>query len=73
MQRKYYIILEKFWLVMTFLVAAFCIYEFIVDPPYVAKWYLIALLIPLAMYLFRRFMRIRLEKHLEEAENQKKQ
>lgn len=68
---KYYIILEKFWLVMSVLVAGFCVYEFVVDPPHVAKWYLIALLIPMAMYLFRRFLRLRFEKQLDQAKNKK--
>lgn len=56
---------------MSVLVAGFCVYEFVVDPPHVAKWYLIALLIPIAMYLFRRFLRLRFEKQLDQAKNKK--
>lgn len=64
--------LEKFWLIVTFLVVGFCIYEFIIDDVNEAKWYLLFLIVPIAMYVFRRYMRIRYEKMAKEASKQKK-
>ncbi len=55
--------LEKFWLYFTFVVLAFCIYEFIVDDVKTASYYLIFLIFPIMMYLVRRFIRKRMEKH----------
>lgn len=63
--------LERFWLVVTILVFFFCIYEFIVDGSQIGKWYLVALIIPILMYLFRRFLRKRQDK-MEQPPEQKK-
>ncbi|MEN8927678.1 MAG: hypothetical protein ABF258_08910 [Flavobacteriales bacterium] len=53
--------LELFWLFFTILVAIFCIYSFATDGVASGKYYLIFLILPLAMYLFRRYIRIRME------------
>ena len=62
--------LEKFWLYFTFVVAAFCVYEFIVDDVKTASYYLIFLVFPILMYLVRRYIRKRMEK--TEIESQQK-
>jgi len=54
--------LELFWLFFTIAVAVFCIYAFVSDGVTSGKYYLIFLILPFAMYLFRRFIRIRMEK-----------
>ena len=54
--------LERFWLLFSIAVAIFCIYEFAIDEVATAKYYLIFLILPLIMYLFRRLIRIRMEK-----------
>lgn len=63
--------LEKFWLYFSLLVAVFCVYEFIVDDVETAKFYLLFLLIPIVMYLLRRFIRIRMEKTNQESKQKK--
>lgn len=54
--------LELFWLFFTIAVAIFCVYAFATDGAKSGKFYLLFLVLPLAMYLFRRFIRIRMEK-----------
>jgi len=54
--------LEKFWLYFTIVVAAFCVYEFVVDDVKTASYYLVFLIFPIIMYLVRRFIRKRMEK-----------
>lgn len=55
--------LERFWLLISFLVFCFCIFEYFADGIEVAKFYLLATVLPLAMWVFRRFMRKKLEKN----------
>lgn len=59
--------LELFWLFFTIVVAIYCIYAFAMDGVTSGKYYLVFLILPFAMYLFRRFIRIRMEKN--EAKN----
>ena len=54
--------LELFWLFFTIIVAIFCVYAFVTDGVTSGKYYLIFLILPLLMYLFRKFIRIRMEK-----------
>ncbi len=54
--------LELFWLFFTIAVAIFCVYAFATDGANSGKYYLIFLILPLMMYLFRRYIRIRMEK-----------
>lgn len=54
--------LELFWLFFTIIVAIFCIYAFATDGVTSGKYYLLFLILPLMMYLFRRFVRKRMEK-----------
>jgi hypothetical protein len=54
--------LELFWLFFTISVALFCVYAFATDGVTSGKYYLIFLILPLIMYLFRRFIRIKMEK-----------
>jgi len=63
--------LEKFWLYFSILVALFCVYEFIVDDIQTAKFYLLFLIIPIVMYLLRRYIRIRMEKTNQESKQNK--
>ncbi|MGB1039331.1 MAG: hypothetical protein ACPGVD_00495 [Flavobacteriales bacterium] len=63
--------LEKFWLYFTFVVAAFCIYEFIVDDVKTASYYLVFLAFPIVMYLVRRGIRMRMEKTDNESKQKK--
>lgn len=60
--------LERFWLLFSIAVAIFCIYEFAIDEVVTAKYYLIFLVLPILMYLFRRFIRIKMEKSSKERE-----
>lgn len=69
---KFNLYLERFWFIIIFVVAAFCIYEFIVDGVQIGKWYLLALLVPIAMWLVRRGVRIRMEKFEQEKQTQTK-
>lgn len=73
--QKVNLYIERFWLIIIVLVAVFCVYEFIVDGPQVAKWYLLFLILPIFMWLFRRTLRIRMDKHIakqKELNNKKK-
>ena len=63
--------LELFWLFFTIAVAIFCIYAFAKDGVTSGKYYLVFLVLPLAMYLFRRFIRIRMEKTEENKSSNK--
>lgn len=54
--------LELFWLFFSIAVAIFCIYSFATGGTKSGKYYLIFLILPIAMYLFRRFVRIKMEK-----------
>jgi hypothetical protein len=54
--------LELFWLFFTIVVAIICVYSFAKDGVTSGKYYLIFLILPLVMYLFRRLIRIRMEK-----------
>jgi hypothetical protein len=55
--------LELFWLFFTIAVAIFCVYAFATDGATSGRYYLIFLILPLVMYLFRRFIRIKMEKN----------
>ena len=63
--------LEKFWLYFSILVAVFCVYEFIVDDIQTAKFYLLFLIIPIVMYMLRRYIRIRMEKSNQNSKQDK--
>ena len=54
--------LELFWLFFTIVVAIYCVYAFASDGVTSGKYYLVFLILPLMMYLFRRYIRIRMEK-----------
>lgn len=63
MNNKINLQLERFWLLITVLVFFFCVFEYFADGIQVAKYYLIFLILPISMYLFRRFLRTRMEKN----------
>lgn len=71
--QKFNLYLERFWFIVIFLVAIFCVYEFIVDGVETGKWYLVALVIPIIMWLVRRGIRVRMEKYEQEMQNKSKQ
>jgi hypothetical protein len=63
MNSKINLQLERFWLLISFFVFCFCIYEFFIDGINVAKFYLLATILPLVMWMFRRFLRRKFEKN----------
>lgn len=63
MNNKINLQLERFWLLITVLVFCFCIFEYFADGIEVAKFYLLAMILPIAMWMFRRFLRVRFEKN----------
>ncbi len=70
--QKVNLYIERFWLVIIVLVALFCVYEFIIDGPQVAKWYLLFLILPIFMWLFRRALRKRMDKQIAQQQASKK-
>lgn len=69
MNNKINLQLERFWLLITFLVFCFCVFEYFADGIEVAKFYLLAMALPLMMWVFRRFLRKKFEK-IEERKNE---
>ena len=54
--------LEKFWLYFSIVVALFVVYSFLNDGVETGKYYLFFLPLPILMYVFRRFIRRKMEK-----------
>jgi len=64
--------IERFWLLVCIAYALFLVYEFIFDKTGIANFYLIFFILPIGMYLFRRQMRLRMEKNMQKSKREKK-
>lgn len=64
--------IEKFWLYVCIVYAVFLAYEYLYDEIQIANFYLLISIFPIIMYLFRRYMRIKMEKNLQKSNKAKK-
>lgn len=69
---RYNRISEIFWMVMSIVTLSLSVYMISIKGFEVGKWYLFLSLIPCAVYLMRRMLRLRFEKTKREMEEKSK-